>query len=239
MKSKRNRKSKFFLILGIIGLFAVLAGFLKPFILPVTNGNFKAPLIIYVHGLFAAIWVILFVIQSTLIQTNKLKVHKELGYLGLAIALGAAITIIPVSLYQVKRELDLGLDQTAVSGIVGAVTTAIMFLSLVAAAVILRFKAPAHKRLMALATIVLLWPAWFRFRHLFPSVPNPEIWFAVVLADSFIILAIFWDLIINKKVHWVFLYVGPVIILEHTVEVILFDSKPWRQIANFLYYLFN
>lgn len=236
--SSKRRKSKFFLVLGFIGLFAVLAGFLKTFIVPVSKGDFKAPTIIFIHGFFAAAWVVLFVVQSFLIQKNKYKTHMTLGYLGLVIALGAGLTIIPAGFEQVKRELGLGFGEIAISGIVGVFTTAIMYLSLVAMGLWYRKNGAAHKRLMALATLVLLWPAWFRFRHYFPSVPRPDIWFAVVLADSFIILGILWDKWTNKKVHWTFLYLGLLIIAEHVFEVLTFDSELWRWIANCLYNLF-
>lgn len=235
--SERNQRAKLYLALGYLGLFAILGGFLKTFIVPVSEGSFQAPAIIYIHGLLATVWVLLFLIQSVLIRSNNFKIHKKLGYIGLLIAIAAGITIIPAGLQQVKRELDLGLGQTAISGIVGAITTAAIFLALVISGVRLRRNPAAHKRLMALGTIVLLWPAWFRFRHYFPSIPNPEIWFAVVLADSFIVVAMIWDRLVYKRIHPVFLIVGPLIILEHFVEMILFDSSPWRVVANFVYRL--
>lgn len=88
---------------------------------------------------------------------------------------------------------------------------------------------------MLLATLVVLWPAWFRFRHYFPSVPRPDIWFAVVLADSLIVISCIWDKSINGKVHPVFKFVGVFIILEHIFEVIYFDSPIWRSVAKFIY----
>src|SRR5690606_18902661 len=122
------------------------------------------------------------------------------------------------------RELKEGLGQTAISGIVGSCTSGIIFLALVIAGLLSRNNAAAHKRLMLLATIVVLWPAWFRFRHYFPSVPRPDIWFAVVLADSLIVIAIIRDKLTYRKIHPVLLYVGLFIIAEHAFEVMMFDS---------------
>lgn len=48
-----------------------------------------------------------------------------------------------------------------------------MFTGLVAAGLINRRRPEVHKRLMLLATLLILWPAWFRFRHFFPGVPRP------------------------------------------------------------------
>ena len=88
---------------------------------------------------------------------------------------------------------------------------------------------------MLLATIVVVWPAWFRFRHYFPSVPNPEIWFALVLADILIIVAWLWDKWKNGKVHPVLKNVGLFIILEQSFEVFAYDSPVWQQFAKEVY----
>jgi hypothetical protein len=92
---------------------------------------------------------------------------------------------------------------------------------------------------MLLATIVVLWPAWFRLRHYFPSVPRPEIWFALVLADSLIVVSWIWEKIKFGKVHPVMKYVGLFIIVEQTFEVWAFDSVTWRLLSKWTYQLFT
>lgn len=88
---------------------------------------------------------------------------------------------------------------------------------------------------MLLATIALLWPAWFRFRHYFPHVPNPEIVFAIIVADSLIIVAALRDRIVERRIHNVWLIGGALLIAEHIAEAILFDTPGWRAVAHALY----
>ena len=221
--------------IGLLGLFAILIGFAKPFIIPVSNGTFHAPFIIYLHGALALLWVLLFTSQSKLIIKGNYKLHMRMGVAGTVIGAAAAITIVPAGLYAVQKELNQGLGDTAISGIIGNCTTALMFLSLVIAGIVNRKNGPVHKRLLLLSVIVLLWPAWFRFRHYFPSVERPDIWFALVLADSLIIISWLWDKMANGKVHPVLLYIGGAIILEHLLEVIYFDNTPWRNVAKHIY----
>ena len=230
-----NHKTKFFLAIGVIGLLAVLTGFSTTFLIPLGKGTFKAPVIIYIHGAFAFSWICLFITQSLLIQNNNFRQHRLLGFLGVVIATGITITLIPVGLYQVEKDLGHGLGQAAISSIVGTVTSAIIFISLVLAGILRRHEPSTHKRLMLLATILILWPAWFRFRHIFPSVPNPDIWFAIVLADSLIIISIIWDKITYGKVNPTLLYTGLFIIIEHTVEAYMFDTTLWSELANRIY----
>ncbi len=222
-------------IVGILGLAAVLIGFLKTFIIPVSNAAFHAPAIVYIHGLFSFCWVVFFLGQAYLIKAENWTLHMTMGIVGLLIAVGVAGTIPFAGVYEVEKGLANGLGETAVSTIVGTFTAALLFLGLVLAGLYYRKKPEVHKRLILLATITLLWPAWFRFRHYFPSVPNPEIWFAIVLADSLIVFAWIWEKVANGKIHPTLLYVGSLVIAEHTFEALAFDSTPWRAVANQLY----
>ena len=233
---KANRsKPTFFTAIALLGIIAILVGFLKTFIIPIMSGTKTWPMTIYAHAFFAFGWVFIFLTQSLLIQNKKYKTHIFIGRWGAFIALGAAISIIPAALYQVERELKEGLGQTAISPIVGSLASATVFLSLVTLAIVYRKTSQIHKRLMLLATILLIWPAWFRWRHYFPSVERPDIWFAAVLADSLIIVAFIWDLIKSKRIHPALLYGGLFIIAENVLEIVLFDSPGWRVVANGVY----
>jgi hypothetical protein len=231
----KRKKSSFYLLMGIVALFAVVVGFFTTYISPSFRGSFTAPVIVHIHGAFAFAWVLLFLMQTLTVKYRNFKLHKTFGYFGFFVALGILTTMLPTGLFQVKRDLAKGMGQTAVSQIVGVLTTAIMFGSFVAAGFIFRKIPKVHKRLLLLATIVLLWPAWFRFRHYFPSVPRPDIWFGVVLADSLILIAWMADKATYGKVHPALLYGGLLVILEHIFEVLSFDNSPWRSLANSIY----
>ncbi|HYC28152.1 MAG TPA: hypothetical protein VEB42_05035, partial [Chitinophagaceae bacterium] len=219
-------------------LFAVVVGFFTTYINPSLKGSFAAPVIVHIHGALAFSWIMLFIFQTIAVKFRNFPLHRTLGYCGLFIASGIVLTMIPVGLFQVEKGLTQGMGDTAISQIVGVVTTAVMFAALVTAGYLYRKRPRIHKRLLLLATIVLLWPAWFRFRHYFPSVPRPDIWFAVVLADSLILLSWIIDRITYGKVHPVLLYCGLIIIAEHVFEIVMFDTALWRIWANFLYNAF-
>lgn len=237
-KINKNRLT-FFTAIAIIGIIAILVGFSKTFIIPLVSGTKTWPLTIYAHAFFVFGWVIIFLTQSLLIQNKKYKIHIFIGRWAAFIAVGAAISIIPASLFQIERELKEGLGQTAISSIVGSLASATMFLILVTLGILNRKRPQVHKRFMLLATILLIWPAWFRWRHYFPSVERPDIWFAVVLSDSLILVAFIWDWLKNKYIHPALFYGGLFIIAENVMEILLFDSKGWRVLANTLYTIFN
>jgi hypothetical protein len=224
-----------YITIGIIGLAAALIGFSKTFIFPVAAGTFNAPMIVYVHGAFTFGWVVLFLVQALLIKAENWKLHFRLGFLGVFVALGVAFTMPLVGRFQVERDLAQGVGDVAISSILGTVTAAAVFLGFVAAAIWNRGNPDVHKRLMLIATIHVLWPAWFRFRHYFPGVQPPEIWFALLLADSLFILAWIWDYRENGRIHPVLLYGSLFVIADHVFETFAFDSAPWRIAANFVW----
>ncbi len=231
-KPAKRRPLSFFLIMSLVGLAAVLVGFGKTFIMPVAAGTFQAPFSIHLHGAFAFAWVILFVIQPFLIYVKKYRLHRTLGFLGAFIALGVAITMLPAGVFQVENE---GSTETAISTIVGVCTSAILFLGLVLAGIINRNHSEAHKRLMLLATIEVIWVAWWRFRHYFPPVVHADIWFGVVLPDSLIVIAWIRDKLVRGKVHPVLSYVGAFMIAEDVFELLTFDTPIWRALGKLIY----
>lgn len=233
---RKNSSLSFFVLMAITGVIAVLIGFGKTFIVPTAEGTFEAPLIVHVHGAFAFTWILLFLIQTLLIHYSRYNIHQVLGIFGFIIAMGVSTTVIVVGKYVVTRDLAQGLGDFAYSSLPGVIASSILFFSLVLLGVLNRNKSSAaHKRFMLLATIVVLWPAWFRFRHYFPLVPRPDIWFALVLADSLIVIAWIWDKLRNGSVHPVLKWGGLFIIAEQTFEVLAFDSPVWRSIAKWLY----
>ena len=107
------RKNSFYLLIGFLGLLAVLLGFLTTYIVPSVKGTFEAPTIVHVHGAFAFGWVLLFLIQVIAIKFRRFPLHKTLGYCGLFIAIGIIATMLPVGLFQVERDLSRGLSWQA------------------------------------------------------------------------------------------------------------------------------
>jgi hypothetical protein len=134
--------------------------------------------------------------------------------------------------YVMKRDLALGGGQIAISSLVGTFTSPTIFAVLVIVAIIYRRRPELHKRLMLLAMIAIIWPAFFRFRHYFPPVANPEFVFGFVLPDSMILATMLWEKLTVGRVHAVYLTAGVALIAENFAEVYLFDSRGWRVIAN-------
>lgn len=221
--------------MGGVALFAVSAGFGRTYALPLARRTFAAPALVHIHGAFAAAWILLFITQPLLLRWRRLHWHKRIGRVGLPLAIGVAVTMIPAGFFQATRDAAAGAGPTAISAFLGVFTSGALFVALVSAGIVARKDRESHGRWLLLATLVVLWPAWFRFRHYFPSVSRPDIWFALVLAYVWIPVAAVRDWWVRGSVHPVLAWGGLAVVSEQTLELLAFDSGWWRATAHLLY----
>lgn len=223
---------RFFVVMAVLATVVALIGFASTFFVPMARGSFVGSPAIFAHAVATFGWIALFVLQPSLIRAGAYDIHVRTGMLGALVAIAVAITGVQVGVFATERDLAAGVGPTAISTILGVVTGMTVFLALVIAGIAFRKQPDTHKRLMLLATIVVLWPAWFRFRHYFPDVPRPDIWFALVAADSLIVIAALRDKLVLGRIHPVWLFVGSVVIMDHTFEALMFDTPGWRVVAQ-------
>ena len=232
----RDRAQLFYLACGLLGLAAALIGFSTTYLIPMARQSFSAPLIVHFHGLLCVTWLLLFIVQCMLVRHTGTRLHRRIGIIGLPIAIGILISGVMVGRWTVTRDLS-ATGQTAISVILGTITTLTWFLFFVTAAIILRRKPDWHKRLMLLATVAVLWPAWFRWRHFLPFVPRPDISLAIAVANLPLLIAAIRDWRRYGQIHAAWKFVAPAFVAEQTFEALVFDSAPWRAVAGAVYRL--
>lgn len=227
-------RPRFFLWAGMAALAAVLVGFFRTFLLPSWQGSFHGPAVVYVHGAFVLAWILLFLSQAWWIQSGRFPRHRALGALSGLVAPGVVASTMAMGVFAMRRDLQAGQGELAMSSLVGAITSPLLFFALVAAALAYRQRPDIHKRLMLLATVAILWPAFFRFRHYFPQVPRPEWVFGFLLPQLFVLVAMLADKLREGRVHPLYWWVGLPFILEAALEIWYFDSPGWRVVAHWL-----
>lgn len=227
-------RSRFFPYFALFALTAVMVGFFPTFTRPVWRGEFHGPVLAYFHGAFMLAWLLLFLSQALHVQMGRTARHRVLGWIGLAVVPGVVLTTMAMGVHALRRDLAAGGGEIATSSLVGSFTTPLIFALLFACAVAWRRRPDFHKRAMFLATAAILWPAFFRFRHYFPAVPRPDIWFGFVLSQLPILAAMLHDRWTLGSVHVVYRTLGVAVIAEAATEALLFDSPGWRVLAHWL-----
>lgn len=234
----RDRATRFYLTMALCGLVVALIGFSTTYVLPMATGRFAAPWYVHIHGAACLAWLLLFILQSGLVRIRRSATHRRLGVAAMPVAITIWAAGIATANWSAARDLPTS-GAAATSSLLGTFNGLTIFLMLVLAAIALRRRPDWHKRLLVLATIQLLWPAFFRLRHLLPMIPRPEIWLALVVAYSPILIAAYRDHRRFDKIHPVWLFLAPALIAEQTLEVLLFDNPPWRAVGQTLFELLN
>src|SRR4051794_20098922 len=134
----------------------VFAGFARTYFL---RSHFDpTPLIplLRLHGFVFSSWLVLFLVQTTLIANKKISMHRRLGIAGAVIAtlmvtIGATTAIIRAKIVQLPPGSPSPLVFLTIP-----LGDMLMFAVLVSSAFYFRRKADVHKRLMLMATIGIL-----------------------------------------------------------------------------------
>lgn len=234
----RDRATLFYIGFGILGLLVVALGFGTTYILPMARRSFSAPWFVHFHGASALSWILLFVGQATLVRRSRTALHRRLGQAALPLALAVWASGIATAVWAAQRDLPAQ-GTAATSSLGGTVSGLSLYLVLVFAAFATRRKPDWHKRLAMLATIQLLWPAFFRLRHLLPAVPYPEISFAFVMTYAPILIAALRDRRRYGKIHPVWLFAGPALVIEQSIEFAFFDHGLQRDFGQWVYALLS
>lgn len=230
--TKARPRSRLFVGIACVGVLAALTGFAKTFFVPLFAGTFRAHPMIYVHGIFLFGWVVFFLSQTLLVQSRKLSRHRALGWAGGALAIGVIASTIFVATLAGRRVAASGARDVANGELFVVMLEMLVFASLIAAALWFRKRPEIHWRLMLLALVGSLGPAWFRFRHYFPEVDNPLFLYSVLLADSLIVIAIISDVFRRGRPHSIYIIVGGGMIVLHLFEVFAFDTPLFRLAAS-------
>jgi hypothetical protein len=125
----------------------------------------QIPLYLYLHGVVGTAWFALVVVQALLIANRRFTQHRQLGWVGV----GLAVVIIGLGVYTSTHMVPRNaaahppLSEADIQ-LYSAVTAAdlagfVVFPALVGLAIYFRRRADIHMRLMLIATLEMLGPA--------------------------------------------------------------------------------
>jgi hypothetical protein len=189
------------------------------------------PWILYLHSLVFSTWILLFILQSALIRSRKVRLHRTLGWVGV----GLAVSILVLG-YTTSTAMDrlyllhhIPVPFPFVSFLIVQIMDLVLFAVPFALAIYWRRRPDLHRRLMLIATCALTEAAFGRF-------PSLHIFYAPIGVDILILLAMLRDLIVERRIHKIYLYaLPPMILLQTCAEyTVIHRSLWWIKIANCL-----
>ena len=174
------------------------------------------PLYVYGHGAALTAWFIWFCVQTTAVNNGRVDLHRRLGAVGVTIGILVLISGTAAAMGLAPRLLEkygnIDSDFSRIAGVVwGNIGMLVAFTGFLVAAVLNRRKSEIHKRLMYLASIGIILPAFGRIAK-FPMIdlPEPPLAFAGLL--TFLVMLGIFDRTNNGSVHRV-TWVGGIALL--------------------------
>jgi hypothetical protein len=217
------------LVLAALVLAAlVLAGFSRTVNANLFHANPARPWLLWMHGVAFSTWVVFFIVQSSLVRARRVSVHRLLGWFGAGLA--AVMVVLGCTIAVVMTRFDtLVLHQKDLDSFLSIpFADMIIFGSCIAMAIYWRKKPEYHRRLVFIASCQLMDAAIGRFDFMF----NHTLFFPAL--DCLIALGMARDWAVDGRVHKVYLYALPAMIVIQSFAVYAWRINPawWAAITR-------
>ena len=228
---RRRRERWFYMGMTIALVITVFAGFAPSYYLrPFYNTAPLMPLL-HLHGVVFTSWLLLFVVQITLVATHRTNIHRRLGIAGGVIAVLMILVGVTTAIIRAKQGATPLPDVSPLSFLVIPLGDMFVFAILVGAGLYFRRRSDVHKRLMLLATISIMGAAIARLPFEMMKA-GPPAFFG--LTDAFVLACVLYDLVTIKRVHRTTILAGLLIIGSQPLRLLLAGTPLWLAFAGWL-----
>ena len=228
----------FFLLFVALCWLGVIMGFMPAVSKRLAgHADYAAPLILYVHIVAFTAWLLLLTIQVGLIRTRRAAVHRKLGLAGVVLVPVMAITALLAEVYSQRFYFDHPPNSQAFFII--PIAYALAFAGLASTALLQRKNSSAHKRLIVLATTIIVGAAYARWwGEGLTRTYGDGFWGMIVntFTGTNLLLAgaVSYDLLTRRRVHPVYSIGVPAIILGELAVSFIYHAPGWLPIARIL-----
>jgi len=194
------------------------------------HANPRPPILLWIHSLAFSTWVGFYILQSALVRTRKVRLHRTLGWVGTA--LGATMVVLGpwVALVMARFDTTQLHRPNRDAFLIVPLPDILAFAIFVALAILWRRRPERHRRLMLIASSVLTGAAFGRM----PFMHSPLRFYGGI--DGLIALGVSRDLLVSRRIHAVYLVALPLLIIGQTIvaQIFLHRSPLWIRMAHLL-----
>ena len=228
---RASPERRFYTGMALAILAAVLLGFSRSFFLRPLFPDWPSPseTIFYVHGTVFSCWILLLVVQTSLIAGGRAGVHRTIGPYGAALAAAMVVLGTIAALVAARRPTGfVDVPVPPLQFLAVPLFDIALFAVFVGLAVARRRDAQSHKRLMLLGTLDLVTAAVARWPLGFD--PGPLGFFG--LTDLFLVPLAIWDFRTRGRLHPVTLWGGLAIIASQPLRLLISGTQGWLGFAR-------
>jgi hypothetical protein len=228
----KRREHLFYTGMAVAVVITVFAGFARTYYLRPYFGTPSLTPLLHLHGAVFTSWLVLFLVQTSLVAAHRTGIHRRLGIAGAVIAvlmvlIGTATAIIRAKVVEVPPGAPSPLVFLTIP-----LGDMLVFALLVGAGFYFRRRGDMHKRLMLLATISILPAATARLPFAFIQQVGPLAFFG--LADLFIVVCLLYDLVARGRIHRATVWGGLVLVISHPLRLMIGNTQAWLAFATWL-----
>jgi len=227
----KRRERIFFTAMSVAILITVFVGFSRTFYLRPYFQTERLMALLVVHGVLFSAWVALFITQTTLVATKRLRTHMQLGIAGGVLASLMFLVGSFTAIVRAKGPSPIP-GVNPLSFLTIPLGDMLVFAILVAAAFYFRRKVDTHKRLMLLAMITLLPAAVARLPFDFIQQTGPLAFFG--LADLFVLPMLVYDIATRGRPHRATVLGALLLIASHPLRLVVGGTNAWISFATWL-----
>jgi hypothetical protein len=193
----------------------------------VSGGPFTS--LVHLHAALFTSWVLLFVVQTALVASHRVAVHRRLGVAGAVLAAAMFVAGLTTAIATAARGgAPPGVPPLAFLAI--PVFDMALFATFITAALVLRRDKEAHKRLMLLAYISIIVAAVARLPGVLSMGPLAFFGFGYL----FVGVAALYDFASRRRVHKVYLWGGALMVASVPLRLMISRTAAWRGFAELL-----
>jgi uncharacterized membrane protein YozB (DUF420 family) len=225
----------FFLLLLVLTWLGIVGGFGLDMVNHIRHSARAYPLIVHVHALLFAGWLVLLTTQVLLIRNRRTDIHRRLGMTA-AWMIPLMVVVALATAWTVQRQVALlpGVQRPQFISI--NITDMLGFAGLAGAGLLLRRDSSAHKRLMLLSTLYLSTAGFARLWLLTIGHGGTDGFWGFFLAynlggDVLIAMLGLYDLTTRGRLHAAYVLGGGWVLANELAAAWLYFSPGWKAIS--------
>jgi len=218
----------FYLCMSLVLAALVISGFSRTVNANLFHANPPRPRLLWIHGAAFATWVVFFITQSALVRARKVSVHRLLGWFGAGLATVMVVLGFTIAVVMARFDSIVLHQKDADAFLSVPFADMLLFGSCIAMAIYWRKKPEYHRRLVFIASCQLMDAAIGRFDFML----NHNLFYLAL--DGLILLGMLRDWIVDKRVHKVYLYALPSLIVVQNLAIYAWRINPrwWQGITQ-------
>ncbi len=228
--SGRTAAGSFYVYMSIAILLSVVLGFSRSFYLHALFPDREVPreALFLVHGMFFSAWFVLLVVQTVLVSSRRVRLHRKVGVAAMGLAAAMVVLGVYGALLAASRPTGfIGVTAPSLNFLAVPFFDMVLFTVFFSLAIAWRGNPQAHKRLMLLASINMLTAAIGRW----PMLETAGQWAFFGATDLFLLPIVFWDLRSRGSLHPVTIWGGASLVLSQPLRWILSKTAAWHAFA--------